>query len=266
MLTWQKLSDEEYHSRPEISFHGLMNCLRSYQHYQADRQTKKETQAMRFGTLAHLMALEPLEFKKRVKVSPKFDKRTKEGKAGYEAFIATLLPSDLVVDEDDYTRLMGMRAKLDEAMLDPNLSWIFKDIERIEEALFFQMQVNDTLIDCRMKPDAVGTTFILDYKTTQDASAEGFWKTVKSYNYDLQLYFYQYAESLVSKTQKELIILAQETEAPYEFQFHIINQDGKEHAWNVLDLALNKYVLGKTGKQTGYPRAVCELMVRRSYE
>lgn len=263
MLNWVKLSDEEYHSRPEISFHGLMDCLKSYEHYQTSRQTKKETAAMRFGTLAHLMALEPLEFKRRVKVSPKFDKRTKDGKAGYEAFCAALSPSDLVVDEDDYNRLMGMRAKLDEAMLDPNLAWIFQEIERVEEALFFEMQIGDTVIDCRMKPDAVGTTFILDYKTTQDASIEGFWKTVKSYNYDLQLYFYQYAESLVSGKKKQLIILAQETEAPYEFQFHAINEDGLQDAWNVLDLALNKYVLGKNGKQTGYPRCVSELIVSR---
>lgn len=258
--TWLKLSDEEYHSLENISFHGLLNCLKSYNHYVSAKAIKKDTPAMRFGRLAHKMFLEPNEFESLVRVAPVVDKRTKEGKAEFKAFQDSCPANSIIIDADDFNRLMGMKAALQDARNSLNLKWIFDTVERTEEAMLFNL--TDSVV-ARMKPDMIGEDYILDYKTTQDAWIWGFSRTARYSYYDLQLFFYQKAEMLVSGKKKQLLILAQESEPPYEFQVYKIDQSFESEAWNIIDIAFNKYIYGLSGEQKGYPRDIISLDMTR---
>lgn len=258
--TWLKLEDEVYHAMDLISFHGLMHCMKSFNHLVAAKAEKKDTPAMRFGRLAHMMALEPARFDDVAKVIPKCDRRTKEGKQAYEEFTASLTPGSIAIDQDDYDRLMGMQAKLQELRSCPELSFIFNRAERVEEALIFPLVDG---IDAKMKPDLVGDDFILDYKTTQDAWIWGFQRTAKFSWYDLQMFFYQRGESMVSGKKKRLLILAQESEAPYEFQVYEVPQHFENDAWGMIDVAFSKYMNGKFGERKGYPREIISLDLTR---
>jgi len=62
----EKMSNEEYHSRPEFSSSQLKDMLRSSAHFHShniikehERETKKH---LDFGTLAHTLFLEPEQF------------------------------------------------------------------------------------------------------------------------------------------------------------------------------------------------------------
>ena len=263
--TWSKISDHDYHNLDLISFHGLMQCMKSYNHYLDSLANRVETPAMRFGTLAHMMALEPLKFKDLVRMAPSFDRRTTKGKADYEAFnrLNEGLPL-IYISQDDYDRLKGMRAKLDELMDNPELSWIFSRAVRIEEALTFELY-KDPYVIAKMKPDIVGDNFILDYKTTQDAWLWGFEKISRRYYYDLQLYFYQMGDFKVSGENKNLFILAQESESPYEFQLYRLPKHGANEVHEMIDVAFEKYLLGINGTQPGYPRKVLDLNIQRGF-
>ena len=63
---------------------------------QAAPEDEEKKSALDMGTALHCLLLEPGEFDKRFIVSPKFDRRTKQGKADEEAFLRD------VADMGDY--------------------------------------------------------------------------------------------------------------------------------------------------------------------
>lgn len=263
---WLDLEDETYHSLPYLSSHGVMDCLKSFDHYMAKKKSKEQTAAMRFGTIAHLMALEPLEFQKRIRISPEVDRRTSEGKKKYQEFMDSMTPDSLIVSPDEHRRLTGMRKKLDELMKS-DLGWIFQRIEQIEKATIFEIMDHSELgkILGKAKMDIVGDDYILDYKTTQDAWIWNFGKTARWSYYDLQLFWYQKAEALISGKQKRLLILAQESEEPFEFMVYEIDQSFGSEAWNMIDIGFQKYLNGRLGIQPGYPRQIISLDCSRGH-
>lgn len=258
---WIDLNENDYHLQSDISFHGLVQCLKSYEHYLAYKASSFDSPTLRFGRLAHLMALEPVRFKSNVRLMPEVDLRTKAGKEEMARFKDDCKESDILVKPDEFQRLMGMRAKLDEAMECPDLGWIFESISHVERSAFFKF--GDTV--AKMRPDMVGESYILDYKTTSNAWIWKFQRDAKSYYYDLQLFFYQYGESLISGKTKELYILAQETEPPYEFQTYKIDHSFRDEAINIINQAYQKYIYGVSGTQRGYPRSILQLDMTRGY-
>lgn len=264
---WVKMSDKDYFALNCLSSHGLMDCLKSYNHYLSAKENQKDSKAMSFGRLAHLMALQFEYFQKNVVVAPELDRRTKAGKADYDAFLNSLNSDSIVCDPDDFKKLMCMRKKLDEVNQSPILKRYFDDIQLIEHAAIKVFAHDESLGDILLKgkPDAIGTDFILDYKTTQDAWIWGFERSAKNYRYDLQLRVYQKLDELITGELSEMVILAQESESPYEFQFYTIDNSHNQQTDMLITTALQKYVSGVLQTQPGYPREVMPLNLIRGY-
>ena len=78
---------EQYHSHPAVGHSGLVRIMRSPAHYKDVLTDPPDpTPAMRLGTAFHTALLEPDRFGQTFVVAPKFDRRTKEGKAQAEAW------------------------------------------------------------------------------------------------------------------------------------------------------------------------------------
>ncbi len=76
------------------------------------------------GTALHCLLLEPGEFDKRFIVSPKFDRRTKQGKADEEAFLRDVADMGItVLDAEQWRKLELMR---DSAMAHPAARWMLE--------------------------------------------------------------------------------------------------------------------------------------------
>jgi exodeoxyribonuclease VIII len=262
---WAPISDNLYHSLPILSAHGLMHCLKSYNHYLASKVLRDESTSMAFGRMAHLMAFDEHALSK-FSIEPVVDRRTKEGKQVYYEFLNTLRPGFTAVKTDDYRRLEAMQEKLREAKTHKELGRYFDDIIFIEHHAIRAFAETETgPIYMKAKPDAVGKGFILDYKTTQDAWIWGFQRSAKNYKYDLQLRVYQRMHELMHGELLEMVILAQETEPPFEWQFYRIPNDTNQETDKIISIALQKYYQGVQGHSAGYPREMIDLDLVRSF-
>ncbi|MEM4359750.1 MAG: PD-(D/E)XK nuclease-like domain-containing protein [Candidatus Bilamarchaeaceae archaeon] len=210
-MKFVRLSESEYRQNEALGFHDLMNLSKSYLHFQEGRRPKDQADWQRFGTAAHLMALEPSRFASEVVTRPTADRRTREGKALHESFERESA-GKVVVTEEEMERLVAMRQML-------HGSSAFNDIlncaTHIEACAFCELES----LRLKGRIDAAGTLpggelFILEYKTTSDASWDEFQRDVHKYRYDLQLYHYAV---VADQPQARLFIVAQEKTAPFDW-------------------------------------------------
>jgi hypothetical protein len=208
------MSAEQYHSHPAVGHSGLVRIMRSPAHYENMRTNPPEpTPAMRLGTAFHTALLEPEKFGQTFVMAPKFDRRTKEGKAAAEVWEAenvgktTLITEQMTAIESmalSVTHHAGAARLLASGRAETSTFWIDQE----------------TGIECKCRPDFLSmegeiVTSIVDVKTCCDASAEGFSRAIASLGYDVQAAFYQDGIKAVAGVTVPFYFIAVEKEAPY---------------------------------------------------
>lgn len=156
------------------------------------------TDAQRIGTLLHLALLEPEKYAARVVIAKKFDRRTKEGKAGAKAFEASLAPDAIVVDVNEKKQIEAMAISvMSDDMAGPILR---SSTMRKELTGYFTCSL--TGVRCRIRLDGYdpsGDRLIIDLKTTEDASDEAISKTIWNWRYDVQAATYLEGAMVIDK-------------------------------------------------------------------
>ena len=141
-----------YHTNTSrISKSGLDLINRAPAHYwerylNPKASPQKETPALLIGSAVHCAVLEPEEFGKRYAVGPRVDRRTKQGKEEWEAFLQT---SEGFIQLDSETatlceRIMEAVRKFPAAKYLLNAGEAEKVIEWTDEAIE---------VDCKARPD-----------------------------------------------------------------------------------------------------------------
>ena len=212
------MSDKEYHSNFACVSNSMLSVLkRSPEEFEQRYITRtwidEETPAMRFGSLFHCVCLEPQEFEKRFVVPPKMDRRTKEGKAMASEF-GSLHAGKTFVTEEDYEIALQCQKKLwqhDE--VGPLLQQAASYDAIIERPITFTIEGTP----CRAKLDwlSVPAKIILDVKTTQDASPEGFAKSVATFGYHRQAAMYSHGCYEVFGFHPRFVFACVEKKPPY---------------------------------------------------
>ena len=184
------ISNADYQAIPALSATGLKRMARSPLHYYAttldpNRPPFDSTPAMRAGTLAHCVILEPEQVAKRFVMRPAgLDLRTKEGKA----WAADVQPGRDVVTEEQMLTAQRQAASI-RAL--PEIASLLAS-GRAESSAFAVDPETGVLLKCR--PDwysAAGEGHIIvDIKTTQDASPDGFPRSLAKFGYHLQAVHY----------------------------------------------------------------------------
>jgi len=209
------ISNEEYHAGSAISKSGLDLVARSPLHYWAanldpNREPREETPAMAFGTAVHTAILEPETYRDRYVVMPKVDRRTKEGKAIAEAFEAQAAQNNaqLISQIDD--------EKIDRIMHSVHDHPVAKKLlaTGIAEVSAYWTD-SETGVECRVRPDwlIADPLAIVDVKTTQDGSLEGFRSSSWKWRYHTQAAFY--LDGIAAATG----------ERPDSFMFLVVEKD-----------------------------------------
>lgn len=260
----QKISDKEYHSLNYLSASKLKEILKSPLH---STIKKEESQAMRFGTLAHMMFLEPDLFNKNKIISPKFDKRTTKGKEDSKAFQDSLNENLIVLTEEENEQLSQMSQML-------NLDWDSRVRSgKSEIAIFWELpeEMRDLYnlpeTKCKAKIDLLEKTEsgfrIVEYKTTQDASKSEFTKQVANLKYHLSAAWYVWGLNLVTgcpMSNIEYVWLAQETKPPYDWAIYSATDETLQRGWERTSQALEKYSLAlETNWRAGYKKELQDL-------
>jgi len=130
-----------------------------------------------------------------------------------------------------------------------------------EASIFTTCKKTGMLIKCR--PDGLlvpqndkGKGEILDIKTTQDASPEGFQRELRKYNYDLQIAFYLHTMRCASLPCSEMYLVAIEKTPPYAVGVHVLSEIYVKHAEKRMFQTLEKIKHAESTQDfsTGWPK------------
>lgn len=208
-----KISNKEYRSREGVSSSDLKKIAKSPAHYKYWKENPQEdTPALLFGRAAHKYVLETYDFYNEFAVAPLCDRRTKEGKATWDKFIAESEGKD-VITEEQFKQIEDMRTA---AYATPFVS---KLLINGEKELSFWGVDEETGLTIKCRPDCItelnGNHVLIDYKTAQDVENMKFCRDSIKFGYDLQLAMYR--EILRQNTGQDymVVIIAQEKNPPY---------------------------------------------------
>ena len=179
------LTNEQYHADPAISASHLKAVMQqSPYHYWSrylnpQRPTMEPTAAMRLGSLAHCAVLEPDELHNRYAIAP--DRRSNAGKALAADMAARGLEA---VTEAD----MALAANMAIAVQGHPYAGALLADGKAEQSFW----ADDTATGLRVKarPDWYFGGTIVDLKTCQDASPNGFARACAAFSYHVQAAHY----------------------------------------------------------------------------
>jgi len=175
----------------------------------------EQTPAMAFGSACHKMILEPGDFGTEYAIAPQVDKRTKDGKAMWEAFCEDNA-GKTIISSDDASTMQEMEEAIYRCPLAKKLI-----CGRGETEVAFFWTDKDTGEKCKVKCDRIVTyrrrKYIVDYKTTLTADTFHFNSEIWKRGYFMQAGMYAEGMKTAKKMKKlpGFLFVAQEKKPPY---------------------------------------------------
>lgn len=207
------MTEREYRSAEGVSRSQLWRLRQSPEKFKyLEENPEKPTPALIFGQMVHKLILEPATFSDEFAICPECDRRTKEGKAIWSAFVSGCGDRE-IISQEDYDKAVAMRdALLSNDMAEKLLSGGH------EIPIFWTDELTGEV--CKVRLDALvlldNSVLIVDYKTTGDASTEAFIRSAISYGYDFQSAMYSEAVKQKYNCQDPtFIFIAQEKDPPF---------------------------------------------------
>lgn len=222
----ENLPAAEYHAdKTRISKHGLDLIRRAPAVYHARLTAPPEarTPAQRWGTLVHLYTLEPENVAREIAIVPAgIDRRTKAGKEAWDAFVCEA-GSRKPVTETEHAELARIA---DAVHAHPTAGRILAGGYASTAEMSLYWTDTDTGVKCRARPDQVTTdAFVVDLKTTLNASADAFQRDAWKYRYHVQAAFYLDALRTLRHPAESFVFIAVEKEPPYLAQVFVATDE-----------------------------------------
>lgn len=194
---------------------------------------------MQLGSLLHMAVLEPERFREAFRVAPKCDKRTKEGKAVYEAFEATLKPGQILVSEADTKILHGASQSIAKCDLARQLL----NNGHAERSGYF---THSSGLASKFRCDyAHDDGYYVDLKFVQDASPREFARSIYNFGYYIQFAWYQLGFAAVAGLPLEQVagaFIAVEKTPPYAVGVYEIHDNAMALGRLHIDDAITVYL------------------------
>ncbi len=180
-----------YRAFPALNQSAAKHLLTSPAHYQAYINTPhEETKALRFGTFVHAAVLEPDTLNDLYATAPEVDRRTKEGKETWAAF-ATANAGKTILDAEESAIGHLVAASARHALKRQGV--VFEQTEAM-----YHVDYNGVPLKAAI--DGVAGDYLWDIKTTGpgEATPAGMLKSIRSYRYNLQAYWYRLVYELAT--------------------------------------------------------------------
>lgn len=220
----------DYYSLPEfISYSGLKNLKKSPAHYRQykDEPAEVETDAMAFGSAYHMYILEPERFEAEYYVfdddaiyqvligegfkSPRSTKQYKE----WQESEMRIIGDRKVIEKDEYKKIQDMKDRL----MSHHYCRALLSKGQAEYSITGTLQTTEGDINIKAKPDYVKSDkrFIIDLKTTFDASVDGFTRAAADNDYHIQAALYSDLMEMITNDGRgwTFFFIAQEKKKPY---------------------------------------------------
>lgn len=251
------MTDKEYFAVEAASNSGLKMVNKSPAHFMfAKNNPEDPTPDMILGSAAHKFILERNDALKVYASLPEgLDRRTKEGKATYEAFLKDNAGKTILTAEQ-----MGLAESMAQALRNhPVASRLVRGGQR-ELATFWTDP--ETGVLCKCKPDILREDgFIVDVKTTQDASPEGFSRAVAKFRYHVQAAWYLWGVEQFAQVDS-FVFIAIEKKAPHAIGVYSLDLGSLEKGRELMRSDLAKYAeCVKSGVWPSYPEQIKTLSI-----
>ena len=215
-------TNAEYHAADGISKSDLDLIHKSPAHYKAARH--EDTPALRFGTAFHCAVLEHDRFNETYTVI-EGDRRTKFVKDSIKDAEAA---GKIILTADDFNALMGMAQTV---FKNPICAALLRDSLK-EHSVFSEL--DGVRVKCRPDGWNVEKGVLFDLKSTEDASPEGFARTVAKYRYHVQDAFYRYVVASATNCDADdlsFIFVAVEKKPPFAVALYTLDELAKLQGW-----------------------------------
>jgi len=228
------VDDESYFADQMYVTNSMLKKLltggtKNLEHYLNTEQ--KETEAFLIGSAFHCYILEPEEFDSRYVFAPKFDRRTKVGKAGYAEFESTIGSKKAVPEY-----YQGVFESLEENLSrHAEANRLLQGAKKREAIHFWEDKA--TGIKCKGKVDAEGEDYIVDLKSTSKrADIESFNNFLNDYTITQQAAFY-----LNGTKKKNFYFIMCELKAPFNIAIYKMSDQAIEHGEKKVEYCLELY-------------------------
>lgn len=190
------------------------------------RVRQEPTTAMIMGTAVHTAVLEPDLFASEVIEAPAFDRRSKVGKAEYEAFQAAN-KGRIVLAPEDFTTCLAIR---DAVHTHPVAAGLLQG-GQAEQSFYADDPETGLKIKCRTDYLLDNGAIVIDLKTTEDASPDGFGKSSANFRYPVQTAWYnRVLDAAYGEHPETWVFLAVEKKPPYAIGIYFMEPDLLERA------------------------------------
>jgi hypothetical protein len=236
LIDW---TNAQYHSNTShISKSGLDKIAKSPAHFHAylseTRPAKEETPAMRLGSAIHCAILEPSEFPNRYAFlddaqivaeigggNPRVTTKYKAYKAAFELDNI----GKTVLTAAEYQACQGMRASV---LAHPTAAKLLNAPGRAEQTYLFTEPLSGASV--KIRPDWTAEldsdVYIVDVKSTEDASPKEFARSAVNFNYPKQAALYVDGYELATGVKPEaFVLIAVEKVAPYNVALYFADDE-----------------------------------------
>jgi hypothetical protein len=218
----------DYFQADAISVSGMKKIKVSPMHYK-EAEEIVETEAMTFGSAYHAFVLEPEKFEKDYYIfddsvvcgaliakGSKSPRATNDYKAWKESEMS-FADGKTLLDKEDFKKLEAMKYRL---FSHPYAKMLLTNGEP-EVGLSGTLQTTAGEINVKLKPDYIKSIkhIIVDLKTANDASIDGFTRAAADMDYHIQAAFYSDMVELMTNDQRpqKFVFIAQEKKKPFAF-------------------------------------------------
>lgn len=244
-----------WNGHPGVSQSTLKDLDRSPMHFHARHIARTvpptDTPALVFGRDLHQAYLEPHLWRMDYVVKS-WDERKKEGKAKRAEVDAS--GTRILTSEEAATRsqIDAMVKALHEH---PLVSKIFAARTHVEHPIAWECPTTGVL--CKAKPDLAanlgGCRALVDLKSTEDASPEGFSRSIAKYAYHRQADHYLEGWSIAVEPVSSFTFIVIEKSAPYAIGVYELDAEAREKGASERRRLLDLYAACvASGKWPGY--------------
>ena len=248
-------SNAEYHAADGISKSDLDLIHKSPAHYKAARH--EDTPALRFGTAFHCAVLENDRFNETYTIV-EGDRRTKVVKDSIKDAEAA---GKIILTADDFNALMGMSQAV---FKNPICAALLRGSLK-EHSVFGEL--DGVRVKCRPDGWNAEKGVLFDLKSTEDASPEGFARTVAKYRYHVQDAFYRHVVASATNCDADdlsFIFVAVEKKPPFAVALYQLDELAALQGWVDAREDLRTYRYAETtGKWNGYSPRIETLSLPR---
>jgi len=243
------LDISEYHQSQALSNSGIGRLLRSPAHYKVG--FGDPTPAMALGSAVHALVLEPhLDL---VPLPPVVNKRTKQGKADWAEFEATLKPGSILLSPNDYEKARRMA----EAVTTNPFVQRSGLLQGAKEVSFFGTDEHGCYRRARSDIYAPEFGLVPDLKTTRDASEREFRRSVGAFGYHRQAAWYTDTMDLCGIPTCDMVFLCVENVEPYAVAVYGLDEATIDQGRRETTTAAKLWAkCHESGEWPGYPEGV----------